>query len=79
MNKLEKAIIVIDEVLEIITDYTDWLAVAFLSLVIIASIGILGYFIGVGFYIGLAMGIMIGMIVLWLVIDSKFYLARKGK
>ena len=75
MNKLDKAL----DILDTIAYYAEYAAAVLLSLMILIGIVITGYFLGLGFYIGLAMGIMIGMIVLWLVIDSKFYLARKGK
>ena len=75
MNKLDKAL----DILDTIAYYAEYAAAVLLSLMILIGIIITGYFVGIGFYIGLAMGIMIGMIILWLVIDSKFYLARKGK
>lgn len=60
-----------------ICDYL-WIAAGILfGLMFLVGIIITGYFLGLGFYLGLAAGVMIGTIVLWLKIDSKFYLARK--
>lgn len=60
-------------------DYLWVIAGILLGIMFLSGIVITGYFLGLGFYVGLFAGIMIGMIVLWLTIDSKFYLARKGK
>ena len=59
-------------------DYLWIIAGILFAIMFLAGIVITGYFLGLGFYVGLFAGIMIGMIVLWLTIDSKFYLARKG-
>ena len=64
---------------EMVCDYLWIIAGILFGIMFLFGVVITGYFLGLGFYIGLAMGIMIGMIVLWLIIDSKFYLARKGK
>lgn len=75
MNKLDKAL----ELLDTLAYYAEYAAAVLLSIMILIGIIITGYFLGLAFYIGLAFGVMIGMIALWLVIDTKFYLSRKGK
>lgn len=75
MNKLDKAL----DILDTIAYYAEYAAAVLLSLMILIGIIITGYFVGIGFYIGLAMGIMIGATALWILIDTKFYISRKGK
>lgn len=73
MNKLDKAL----ELLDTLAYYAEYAAAVLLSIMIIIGIIITGYFVGIGFYIGLAMGIMIGATALWILIDTKFYISRK--
>ena len=75
MNKLDKTL----ELLDTLAYYAEYAAAVLLSLMILIGIIITGYFVGIGFYIGLAMGIMIGATALWILIDTKFYISRKGK
>lgn len=73
MKKLDKAL----ELLDTLAYYAEYAAAVLLSIMIIIGIIITGYFVGIGFYIGLAMGIMIGATALWILIDTKFYISRK--
>ena len=66
------------EFLSKICDYLWIIASVLFGIMFLFGIAITGYFLGLGFYVGLAAGIIIGLVVLWIWIDSKFYLARKG-
>ena len=64
---------------EKVCDYLWIIAGILFGIMFLFGVVITGYFLGLGFYVGLFAGIIIGLVVLWIWIDSKFYLARKGK
>lgn len=65
------------EPIEMVCDYLWIIAGILFGIMFLFGIAITGYFLGLGFYVGLFAGIIIGLVVLWIWIDSKFYLARK--
>lgn len=67
------------EPVEKLCDYLWIIAGVLFGIMFLFGTAITGYFLGLGFYVGLAAGIIIGLVVLWIWIDSKFYLASKDK